>query len=471
MRATTRKSPEASVKGRPRGSVASRARKGSTAATPGSARRNSTISGGRSPTRPSPAAGLAFPEVRAQGRLDPVAHGFADRGDHHDHRERHAERHRQGGDRGPVAGERAAEEACGELPGRAEEALERPGPGARGDENKQRRRDRERGDDEADRGEPEERESVHGAGPRREGREDDEREGPRGARREAAAADRLDRARAHGGEGSTRVASAAGSVARSAETIHGRGGAGGRVPAAVISPSAGRPLAGPGRFKAARARKTPPASPRSVPRMPMERPSATKTAKIDDREAPSARSVAISGRRRRTEIETALAMRNMATRSVSEASALRLKRKARTIRSAVAAERPGDWSVRPAGRTARTLAAIASRGCPASSAMSTRSTEPSFPRSRCAVKRSVTSRSPPAARATPVNSRSAATLTTRRTPPATIRRLFPAVSPCRRANSSGTKTASGARRVERRASPMTFISRTALSPPGSTPRT
>ena len=48
------------MKGRPRSSAASRARKGSTAATPGIARRKGTISGGRSPTSPRrpPAAAL-----------------------------------------------------------------------------------------------------------------------------------------------------------------------------------------------------------------------------------------------------------------------------------------------------------------------------------------------------------------------------------------------------------------------------
>src|SRR6202162_3915058 len=235
-------------------------------------------------------------------------------------------------------------------------------------------------------------------------------------------------------------------------------------------------------FNAARARKTPPASPRRVPARPMPRPSATKTPKIDAREAPSARSVAISGRRRRTEIETALAIRNAATSSVSEASAFRLKRKARTIRSAVAAERPGDCRVSPAGRLDRIFAAIASRGSPGSSTMSTRSSKPSFPRSLWAVKMSVTRRSPPAARATPVNSRSAATVTARRTPPATIRSVLPASRRWRKAKLSGTKTELGARRLARRAPPakgpkgpqglplqVRLISRTAPPPPRPCP--
>src|SRR5262249_47288268 len=60
MRAPTRKSPEPSVNGRPLGSTTSRARNGSTAATPSKPARKGTISDGRSPTIPErpPASAL-----------------------------------------------------------------------------------------------------------------------------------------------------------------------------------------------------------------------------------------------------------------------------------------------------------------------------------------------------------------------------------------------------------------------------
>ena len=60
IRATIRKSPEAKREGRPLSSVTSRVRRGSTAETPGVARRNGTTSSGRSPTSPRlrPAAAL-----------------------------------------------------------------------------------------------------------------------------------------------------------------------------------------------------------------------------------------------------------------------------------------------------------------------------------------------------------------------------------------------------------------------------
>ncbi len=68
-RARTRKSPEPSVHGRPRASTWSRARKGSTAATPGCSLRNATTSSGRSPMTPEafPAGDLT---QRSERRVD-----------------------------------------------------------------------------------------------------------------------------------------------------------------------------------------------------------------------------------------------------------------------------------------------------------------------------------------------------------------------------------------------------------------
>ena len=89
--------------------------------------------------------------------------------------------------------------------------------------------------------------------------------------------------------------------------------------------------------------------------MPIARPSARKAAKIAAREAPSARRVAISGRRRSTAIDTALAIRKTPTSSVSEPSAFRLKRKARTIRSAVCRRASGRLERRGPAAAARAI--------------------------------------------------------------------------------------------------------------------
>ena len=125
--------------------------------------------------------------------------------------------------------------------------------------------------------------------------------------------------------------------------------------------------------RAARAASHPPASPRRVPARPIARPSAAKAAKTAPREAPRARSVAISGRRRTTEIETALAIRKNPTRIVSDPSAFRLNRKARTIRSAVAAERVGGSIARPGGRREASCIRTASLETSRSRTTSTRS--------------------------------------------------------------------------------------------------
>ncbi len=142
------------------------------------------------------------------------------------------------------------------------------------------------------------------------------------------------------------------------------------------------------------------------------------------------------------------------------------------MRSAVAAERPGGSRERPGARRARISRRAADRETPGSSTMSTRSTVPGRPRRRCAVSRSVTKRSPPAARATPESSRRPATSSRLRTPPARIATGLPGRSRCRAAKVSGRKTASpaGRRRRERDAGSTTRRSRTDASPGRSTPR-
>src|SRR6266540_3550668 len=192
--------------------------------------------------------------------------------------------------------------------------------------------------------------------------------------------------------------------------------------------------------RAIRARTRPPISPRSVPAAPTARPSTAKAVKIEARDVPSDRSVAISGRRRRTEIETAFATRNIPTRSVSEPSAFRLKRNALAIRPAASATRPAGSTERPAGNRRAISLRAASAETPGSRTTSTRSTKPVFPRSRPAVKRSVTRTSPPAARASPESSSRPPTTTRVRTPPATSGTGDPIRKPWRDAKETGSKT-------------------------------
>ena len=224
---------------------------------------------------------------------------------------------------------------------------------------------------------------------------------------------------------------------------------------------------------AARETKKPRISPSTVPRAPIARPSARNAAKITARPAPIARSVAISGRRRSTAIETALEIRKIPTSSVSEPSAFRLKRKARTMRSAVSAARPGESSDRPRGRRRAISRRAVSRATPGRRTTSTRSTRPALPSRSCAVKTSVRTRSPPAAPATPESSTIPPIRTRRRFPPATSSRREPGARPRREASRSDTKIApraASAARAPASAGAISRTSRTAPSPPQSIPR-
>ena len=231
-----------------------------------------------------------------------------------------------------------------------------------------------------------------------------------------------------------------------------------------------------------RRRATPPATRRArgprraaVPAMPIASPSARKAEKIAEREVPRARSVAISGRRRSTAIDTALAIRKIPTSSVSEPSAFRFRRNARTIRSAVCAARPGGSSARPRGRRRAISRPASDRDTPGSSTMSTRSTRPFLPSRSWAVKMSVTRMSPPEARARPESSRIPLIRARWRMPPATRASSDPGTRRWRSAKGTETNTPPVRERSSARAAgpagSTSLTSRTAPSPPQSIPRT
>ena len=227
----------------------------------------------------------------------------------------------------------------------------------------ERRREGEGGHDEADGRETEEREAVDGW--RREATRP--RRGGRGARARAATRRRRATPSIEPGPHGRRRVDARGLERRQERRRQGRGA---MPTAAATSHGAAGARAGDARRRQVDARdrsrdgaRAPRATRRAralrrgaCRRSPTASPSARKAAKIAAREVPSARSVAISGRRRSTAIETALAIRKIPTSSVSEPRAFRLKRKARTIRSAVSAARPGRSSESPAAAGARSRA-------------------------------------------------------------------------------------------------------------------
>ena len=158
------------------------------------------------------------------------------------------------------------------------------------------------------------------------------------------------------GDGSTRVASIAGRrVARDGGGHPDDRGEDHDAPVPGASDVGGRKVDARRpcrrRPRARRARRRSRGSRRAPSRRRRRRgPRRGRPRRCTPRPAPSARSVAISGRRRSTAIETALKIRKIPTSSVSEPSAFRLKRKARTMRSDVSAALPGESSERPRGR-------------------------------------------------------------------------------------------------------------------------
>jgi hypothetical protein len=437
IRATTPKSPEASVQGRPRASTTSRARNGVHGRHPGDRSKEADdVFRKISDHAGAPARGSLDPEVGAQRRFDPDAHRLPDRGDRDDHRQRHAERHRERGHRDAVAGERAAEEAAAEAARFAEHPREERGAARAPVRDRDRRHESERHDHERHRSETEEGKAVHRGRRGRSGGGGDREQGGGETAVQSAAAYRFDRAGPQRGGRLDARGLESREESRAERREHSQSGRDRGRPAVVgrrdlrrrkIDAFDGR---GDRRQRRSGQKDAGRLAERGARGADHEALHEEAPRNSIVRETPIERSAAISGLRRRTEIETAFRDQEHPDEKRQRAERVQIEsERADHARRRRGGPSSGGSSDKP-GRKAREetppdLLAVGARP------QGDVPRGPPGPPCRVAAarwKRSVTSRSPPDAFATPTRARRPATVTRRRTPPARIERLAPAVS-------------------------------------------